>query len=1169
MDGISIALLVVLAVGLTAWITSRLANRPPRTPEPLVKTDQSAAPDTPNDEDPPLEKSLAGLTTDWDASLHPSDLLDSPHFERVVVALNEDHDTLEGLLDYLSSAHPMWVSVALEALTRRDVGTVPMSRLLRALNYGSPWVSYFALRAIARHAAPDAQIIGAVLARSPEMWMSPAQTFVENFMRARIAAGERPSFEPFRETLDPMQLHTMYKLLSQLEEGLAGSLRDEVLAALGQSEGRPPGSGQDGHGQQSARAAQDPVGQRWSVIPSSRADAIVEHAALLEIVERIEAALGQNAPPSFVLVGEDGTGKTTVMRLLGRRLRQKDWTIVEAQHTDLIAGQVYIGQFEERFQELIKRLEKTPRALLYAPNIHELLWTGQHSQSRVGALDLLLPHLESRRVVVIGETDPEGYERILRSRPRYRTALQVERISPLSPEATLDLVQRWAHGPGEDRTAEVIVPEVLSEATQLAEQFLAERAAPGNVLDLLKTTRQRLARTSGQGTPPIGRDDLMATLSQMTGLPPVVLDDRQQLDLGGLRAQFESRVMGQPEAINCLVDRVAMLKAGLTDPTRPLGVFLFAGPTGTGKTEIAKVLAEFLFGRQDRMIRIDMSELQTPDSLSRLLGSGTTMQPESSLVDRIREQPFAVVLLDEFEKAPAQVWHMFLQVFDDGRLTDNRGMTVSLRHAIIIMTSNLGPAMPSSAPLGFTRGDEAFRPEAVERVIASTFSREFLNRIDQVIVFRPLSRETMRAILRKELRSISQLRGLRWRDWAIEWDEEAFEFLLEQGFTPDLGARPLRRAIERHLLTPLATVIAKRQAPAGDQFLFVHAAGGRLQVDFVDPDEPDHATLAMPAATGQAGAGAMERLRPLTAIVLDPHGTAAEAETLRTHYDQLREQVEAESWRTAKRCALERTSERDFWNAPDRFEVLGAAEYQDRIERVLQSAGSLLTRLVSSHTGPRERLPRRLIGEVAQKLYLLDVACSDVREGRPRSAFLGLECVACAANAPGDGRQPSWGQTLGAMYRAWAEKRGMSCTVLEETDNQRGNSYRLLLAVSGFGAHTLLAGETGLHVAEYPRRPSQGPERQRVHVAVVPQPVEPPGGITRGARARALCEQARAALAALDAANPRIVRSYRMGPAPLVRDAAHGWRTGRLDQVLGGDFDLMLSVSEPVEPQKA
>src|SRR3954470_11162010 len=297
-----------------------------------------------------------------------------------------------------------------------------------------------------------------------------------------------------------------------------------------------------------------------------------------------------------------------------------------------------------------------------------------------------------------------------------------------------------------------------------------------------------------------------------------------------------------------MVERVALLKAGLTDPTRPQAVLLFVGPTGTGKTEIAKALAEFLFGSPDRMIRLDLSEFQNAGSAWRMLGDGEA--EDASLVARIRRQPFSVVLLDEFEKADPSVWDLFLQVFDDGRLSDPRGAVADFRHAVIIMTSNLGAKLPTGSGIGFSPA-RGFAAGSVEQAVTRAFRREFLNRIDRVVVFRPLSRPVMREILAAELTAVLARRGLRSRQWAVEWDDSALEFLLAAGFTPDLGARPLKRAVERHFLTPLALAIAAHDYPSGDQFLFVRAAeGAGLEVTFVDPDAPEEPATEPPPPGG-------------------------------------------------------------------------------------------------------------------------------------------------------------------------------------------------------------------------------------------------------------------------------------------------------------------------------
>ncbi|HYO99707.1 MAG TPA: AAA family ATPase, partial [Pyrinomonadaceae bacterium] len=586
------------------------------------------------------------------------------------------------------------------------------------------------------------------------------------------------------------------------------------------------------------------------------------------------------------------------------------------------------------------------------------------------------------------------------------------------------------------------------------------------------------------------------------------------------------------------------------------------GPTGTGKTEIAKTLAEFLFGSPERMIRLDMSEFQTPETLDRILGEQSDTAEGTALVNSIRKQPFSVVLLDEFEKAHPQVWDLFLQVFDDGRLTDRRGNTADFRHCVVIMTSNLGATLPHGAGIGFSQEQAQFAAGAVERAVVRAFRREFVNRIDRVVVFRPLGRSIMRDLLRKELNDVLRRRGLRMRQWAVEWDESAIDFLLEKGFTADLGARPLKRAIERYLLSPLALTIVNHQFPEGDQFLFVRARGDEsLDVEFIDPDALDpsathanaEAALADDALDEDSHAG--ERELRLESIVLDARGTLDEVQFLQDKFDALEDRVGAEEWQERKNGALLETAAPGFWSSPARFSVLGLAEYMDRIETGLDTAGSLLRRLSGSQkTREREHFPADLVARLAHQLYLLEAACRGLAAGHPRDLFLQVRasCDAGADNAVCN----DFAQRIAEMYRRWAEARRMRFEILEETktdDAVAANAsepYQMLAAVSGFAAYSLLHAEAGWHVLETPQD-DKSFNRARVHVRVVAQPDEPPGreGIHKQA-AHALASDA-------NGTQPQIVRRYREEPSPLVRDSVRGWRTGKLERVLEGHFDLM------------
>ena len=1069
---------------------------------------------------------------------YPVDLLGSDKFQEGVLLLSSASFSVDDLLSYYAGTSFLVSCMALEALARRRDTVDLFEPILLSINFTHWWTRYFALRTL--HELFKRDIITPLLVRLDTSWNDYTLLgYLREFIRRRLSGGEHPVWDGRLEQLTETEIQTLGDLVNNLTDSLPAALVEDF---------------NNWRGDPVDTSFLNSIGRVWEKEEKTGDETVIMLDIVSDKVAELETALRKETPRSVMVVGDSGVGKTSLIRVLARRLQEKRWTIFEASATDIMAGQKYTGELEGRVQSLVRQIQGK-RALWIVPHFQELLWAGRHTQSPVGVLDMLLPYIERGEIKLIGETSAQAYEKLLILKPKLRTALETCRVEPLSDNETLELARQWVQRQSAKGAGANLSEQTLLEAFQLAKQFLADKAAPGNLLHLLELTEQRLAVGKGALSldAQISLDDLLVTLSQLTGLPASILDDRAALDISDLHKFFAERVLGQPEAVECLIERVAMIKAGLTDPTRPSGVFLFVGPTGTGKTEIAKTLAAFLFGSPDRMIRLDMSEFKTADSLDRILGESGALSESTALVNAIRKQPFSVVLLDEFEKASSSIWDLFLQVFDDGRLTDRRGNTADFRHSIIIMTSNLGATLPHGASIGFmqlARDQEQFAANNVEHAVGQAFRREFVNRIDRIVVFRPLGWSVMRELLQKELKDVLLRRGFRNRQWAVEWDESAIEFLLQKGFTADLGARPLKRAIERYLLSPLAMTIVNHQFPEGDQFLFVRSDGTSVVVEFIDPDALDkreeEAKETEPAAAAQEES---EELR-LKEIVMDGRGTPAEVSFLQNAYEQLAERVGDEEWRERKHKALLQTTRPDFWDSPERFSVLGLAEYMDRIEAGLETAGSLLQRIsrIIAQPAGRKQFPRELVLRVAQHLYLLDAACTGLAQSEPRDAFISIKGT---RDTVADREfSDAFAQRLAAMYKLWAEKRGMRFDILEETHGDFSTPYHFMLAVSGFGAYSILQHESGLHVLEMIEDGKQF-NRIKVHVRIAPQPDEPPA---HGEDPRT---QASHTFLAQDPNEHKTIRRYREEPSPLVRDTVRHWRTGKLERVLGGDFDLI------------
>jgi ATP-dependent Clp protease ATP-binding subunit ClpC len=531
------------------------------------------------------------------------------------------------------------------------------------------------------------------------------------------------------------------------------------------------------------------------------------------------------------------------------------------------------------------------------------------------------------------------------------------------------------------------------------------------------------------------------------------------------------------------------------------------------------------------MARLDMSEFQTADANVKILGQRGEITNDS-LIERIRRQPFSVVLLDEFEKAHTNTWDLFLQIFDDGRLSDANGREADFRHCFIILTSNLGAAMRRGPGPGFRPGAENNIEGQVMQTVAQTFRPEFINRLDKIIVFRPLSRELMRNVLHKELARVLERRGLRERAWAVEWEASAIELLLDRGFSREMGARPLRRAIDQLLLAPLAATLVEHRFPQGDQFLFVRANGQTIEVEFVDPDgrQEESSEFETDADAGLS----------LPAIMLRQTGSAQERASLTANWREICDTLAGEAWSAASNDLQRAMGDPDFWSDETRFRTLSVIEMTDRVREAARTADRLFQRYTAS-SEHRDRASRELAARVALQLFNIRQGLDDIAVRAPVDALLVVEP---SMEAGGDTLAASgWCARLVGMYRHWAVRRRVQISDIKD-DAGRAPT---ILHFTGFGAFRTLQAEAGLHVLEEQMADTTRRLVARVTVVAGPDQYLPSAG-----RFVAVTK-----LMADVPGRPAIVRRYREEPAPIVRDAVRGWRTGRLDAVLGGDFDLM------------
>ncbi len=614
-------------------------------------------------------------------------------------------------------------------------------------------------------------------------------------------------------------------------------------------------------------------------------------------IERVIQVLSRRTKNNPVLIGEPGVGKTAIVEGLAQRLVKgeipeilKGKRVVALDLAAVVAGTKYRGEFEKRLKKIISEIVQSKEVILFIDEVHTLVGAGA-AEGAIDAANILKPALARGELQAIGATTLVEYRKYIEKDSALERRFQPIYVDEPSVEVTLEILRGIKDRYEEHHKVE-ITDEAIETAVRLSKRYIADRYLPDKAIDVvdeassrvrlrtsllpkdIKKIEERINEVSKSKEcavreqdfeeaarlrdeeerlreeynrrkekwfeeidalrPQVLAQDIAEVVSVWTGIPVVKLATEEKEKLVNMEAEIHKRVIGQEEAVKVVCRAVRRSRAGLKDPRRPIGSFLFLGPSGVGKTELAKALAEFLFGKEDSLITLDMSEYMEKFTVSRLIGSPpgyVGYEEGGQLTEKVRRRPYSVVLFDEMEKANPEIFNILLQIMEEGRLTDAQGRPVDFKNTIVIMTSNLGARfIASQRGIGFGEKQEGLSYQEIKdkvmEEVKRVFPPEFLNRIDEVIVFRPLKQEEIEQImdiLMKETKA-----RLKEKNMEIELTPEARSKIAQEGYDPNFGARPLRRAIQKLIEDPLSDLILKGVFKEGDRIL-VSCEEGKLR----------------------------------------------------------------------------------------------------------------------------------------------------------------------------------------------------------------------------------------------------------------------------------------------------------------------------------------------------
>jgi len=658
------------------------------------------------------------------------------------------------------------------------------------------------------------------------------------------------------------------------------SVRNEVMRLLGSA---LPGMNQGGaQAAKTKTPALDAFGRDLTALArENKLDPVIDRTQEIERVIQILSRRTKNNP---VLLGEAGVGKTAIVEGLaqliiagnvpeiirGKRLIVLDLAL-------MVAGTKYRGQFEERIKAIMEEIKRSQDVIIFIDELHTLVGAGA-AEGAIDASNIMKPALSRGEMQCIGATTMDEYRKYIEKDAALERRFQTIMVEPPNVEQTIEIL-KGLRDKYEAHHRVNFTDESLEAAAKLSDRYISGRFMPDKAIDLIdeagsrarlnvlivpndikkmetsveslrkekeayiksqdfekaaslrdqeRVARQELEKLNKEWSqakdkmrPSVTAEDIAKILSQWTGIPIFRLEEKESEKLLKIEEELHKRVVGQNEAIEAIAHAVRRSRAGIKDPKRPIGSFIFLGPTGVGKTLLARALAEFMFGDEDALLQLDMSEYMEKFNVSRLIGAPpgyVGYEEGGQLTERVRRRPYAVILLDEIEKAHPDVFNLLLQVFEEGRLTDSFGRKVDFKNTIIIMTSNVGAELiRKTGSLGFKAQSEGTTYEDMKNklleAVKHAFKPEFLNRVDDIIVFRQLVKEDLSAIIDIEIGYV--ISRLKDQNITLEVSKEAKELLIEKGFDPVFGARPLKRTIQRFLEDSLAGEIISKKYKEG------------------------------------------------------------------------------------------------------------------------------------------------------------------------------------------------------------------------------------------------------------------------------------------------------------------------------------------------------------------